>query len=279
MGEAPATDVERLYGLDLDEFTPARDATARRLRSDGRRDEADAVRRLRKPSNPAWVVNRLARDEPGVVAALTTAGRTLREAQLGGGDRDDLRRALEGEREALDRAMRNAEEIATHAGLATQATLQRVRETLHLAALDPAVAAEVERGVVVHEGRATGLAGLAAPAATTSQRRRAAKAPPAEAPRAPPADAAPERETRERKAAADRERKAAAAREQRAAAARERAAERRARRLAEARERVTAAERELARVERDLERVRGQVERARARLASARGRMEEIERA
>jgi len=61
MADAPQADVERLYGLDLDEFIPARDATARRLRSDGRREQADHVKALRKPSNPAWIVNRLAR--------------------------------------------------------------------------------------------------------------------------------------------------------------------------------------------------------------------------
>jgi len=145
MAEPPQEDVERLYGLDLDEFIPARDATARRLRSDGRREQADHVKALRKPSNPAWIVNRLARAEPGVLGELLAAGGRLRDIQLGGGGGGDLREAMDAERRALDRAMRNAEEIATHAKLASRATLDRVRDTLHLAALDPDVGSEVER--------------------------------------------------------------------------------------------------------------------------------------
>src|SRR4051812_5835075 len=111
MADVPAADLERLYGLDLEEFIPSRDATAQRLRADGKRDQAAAVKALRKPSNPAWVVNQLARAEPGVVGELLKAGRKLREVQLGGGGGGDLRGAMDDERRALERAMRNAEEI------------------------------------------------------------------------------------------------------------------------------------------------------------------------
>src|SRR6185312_6071203 len=83
MAEPPQEDVERLYGLDLDEFIPARDATARRLRSDGRRGQADHVKALRKPSDPAWIVNRLARAEAGVVGELLAAGGSGRAARPG----------------------------------------------------------------------------------------------------------------------------------------------------------------------------------------------------
>jgi phage shock protein A len=159
MTEASDSEVERLYGVSLDEFTPARDETSRRLRDEGRREDAAAIKALRKPSNPAWVINRLAREVPKIIDNLLAAGQRLRDTQLSGGG--SLQDAMEGERAALDRAMRNAEEIATHAGLASASTLQRVRETLHLAALDADVAADVKRGVLAREGRATGFTGLA----------------------------------------------------------------------------------------------------------------------
>jgi len=251
MAEPPEADVERLYGLDLDEFIPARDATARRLRGDGRRTEADQVKALRKPSNPAWVVNRLARAEPAVVGELLAAGRRLREVQLGGGGGGDLREAMDDERRALDRAMRNAEEIATHAKLASSATLDRVRETLHLAALDPEVADQAERGVLVREGRASGFTDLAVFAPSPSPRR---KADPSPAPSQKPTS--PSKADQRKAAAAER------------AAARER--ERHEKALTKARERLGAAERDLTAAERDAERARGALEKAEGRAAKAR---------
>ena len=249
MAEPPQEDVERLYGLDLDEFIPARDATARRLRSDGRREQADGVKALRKPSNPAWIVNRLARAEPGVVGELLAAGGRLRDIQLGGGGGGDLREAMDDERRALDRAMRNAEEIATHAKLASRATLDRVRDTLHLAALDPDVGAEAERGVLVKEGRATGFTDLAvfAPSPAPSRKAAPSKKPAA---KASPADA----------------RKAAAAER---AAARER--ERHEKAAAKARDRLAAAEKQLAAAERDADRARAALEKAERAAGKARG--------
>jgi len=190
VSDAPKQDVERLYGLELDEFIGARDATAQRLRSDGKADQAAAVKALRKPSNPAWVINALARSAPDVVGELLAAGERLRKVQLGG--RGDLSAAMEDERAALERATRNAEEVATHAGMASEQTLTRVRETLHLAALDPEVGDDVRRGVLVREGQASGFPGLAfsAPPAASKP---AARARPARAKPAPKVDRAAER--------------------------------------------------------------------------------------
>src|SRR3954447_8139768 len=57
-------DVDRLYGLPLEEFVAERDALAKRLRADKRREEADAVKSLRKPSVAAWAVNQVLRCHP-----------------------------------------------------------------------------------------------------------------------------------------------------------------------------------------------------------------------
>jgi hypothetical protein len=269
MTEASESDVERLYGLSLDEFTPARDETARRLRDEGHREDAAAIKALRKPSNPAWVVNRLAREVPKIIDALLAAGQRLSDTQLSGGG--SLRDAMEQERVALDRAMRNAEEIATHAGLASTSTMLRVRETLHLAALDPDVAADVKRGVLTREGRAagfTGLAGFAAPAAPPDKPVKAKK------------DTAAKRDTTARRSTTAKRDTTTARRD----AAREQ-------KLAKAREKATAAQRDLKAAERELavvdralaaatrqkEQAQTRVERARTRCETARERVAEFE--
>jgi len=241
MTEPSESEVERLYGLSLDQFTPARDEAARRLRDEGRREDAAAIKALRKPSSPAWVVNRLAREVPKILDNLLATGERLRDTQLSGGS---LAAAAQDERAALDRAMRNAEEIATHAGLASAATLQRVRDTLHLAALDPDVAADVRRGVLVREGRATGFTGLAG------------FAPPEESPKP---DKPKARSTAERPDPA-RARRLAKAREKAAAAQLD---------LKDAQRELAAADRELAAATRQKQRAETRVERASARLETA----------
>ena len=71
-------EIDRLYGLPLAEFTKERDALARRLRADGKRDEATAIADLRKPVLGAWVVNRLARERRADVEALVEAAAGIR---------------------------------------------------------------------------------------------------------------------------------------------------------------------------------------------------------
>ena len=52
-------ELERLYQLPLSEFTSARNALAKRLRSEGDPDRAEQVKQLRKPPVAAWLVNRM----------------------------------------------------------------------------------------------------------------------------------------------------------------------------------------------------------------------------
>ena len=66
-------EVDALYGLPLDAFVPERDALAKRLRADKRREDADAVKALRKPSVAAWAANQVLRSQPGQRDALLTA--------------------------------------------------------------------------------------------------------------------------------------------------------------------------------------------------------------
>ena len=49
-------EADELYGLPLDEFTAARDALAKRLRGEKRREDADAVKALKRPSVAAGAI-------------------------------------------------------------------------------------------------------------------------------------------------------------------------------------------------------------------------------
>jgi hypothetical protein len=144
-------ELERLYGLPLAEFTRARNDLARALRRAGEREAADEVSALPKPSISAWTVNQLARKERLQVRALLTAAEALRDAQaglLGGGSPDELREAAERQREVVEALLASAKEVLRSAGhAATDATLERIRETL------TAVAGDEEGRRLVREGR------------------------------------------------------------------------------------------------------------------------------
>ena len=255
---SPDAEARRLYGLEPEEFVAARDAAAKALRADGHKAEAAAVAKLRKPSVAAWIVNRLARDEAGLVDALLDAGAKLREVQLAGAAASDLRTAIEAEAKALDALMKPAGRIA---GSGRDVALERARDTLHAAALDPDLAGDVQRGVVVREQQAIGFPlGAALPA------RPAAPAPSKPSRRKGAAKAGPE-PARDEVAAKRLERAARAA----AAAAEkldraEEGLERASGELAEAREELTRARRALTAAERKAdgaERAAAAAERAR----------------
>jgi hypothetical protein len=155
VADLPAEIVDELYAAPLDEFTGQRDARAKELRGAGDRAAADAVKKLRKPSVSAAAVNRLARDAPDEVSSLLAAGEALRQAQLGGGDRDAVRSAAADEREAVERLV--GESAARGLSPAAQ---EEVRGTLHAAALDDEVRDAVRRGVLTEARQAVGLGGL-----------------------------------------------------------------------------------------------------------------------
>lgn len=168
-----------LYGLPLGEFTRARDELARRLRKEGRREEADTVKGLRKPTTAAWALNQLARRREADVARLIEAGERLRRAQaelLAGGGRDELDAAAAEERELAGALARDAAAIASDAGAASSdALLEKLRSTLHAAAADEELAEELTAGRVLRESEAVGVLGLTPAKAPPARRREPAK--------------------------------------------------------------------------------------------------------
>jgi hypothetical protein len=222
---------DELYGLPLADFTRARDDMARSLRREGRREEAEAVKALRKPTVAAWALNQLARRRPKDVERLVATGERLREAQealLAGGDRSALQRATAEERELVAKLTRDAIALASEGGTGATATLgERIASTLHAAALDEETAAELAAGRLLREREAVGLFGAAS--VELRPARRAVSAAASESPAGASTGAAAK--SRRRAAGADAEaRRAAERREAERELAAARAEERKARR-------------------------------------------------
>jgi hypothetical protein len=178
-------EIDRLYGLPLDEFVKARDELARSLRQADRRSDAATVKELRKPTVGAWALNQAARTRRDDLRELLEAGDALRVAQerlLAGGDRGELRDATERERELVSRLAQAAAVIGGEAG--RSATLEpRLRATLHAASLDESVRGELAAGRLVREREPVALGALAVgeaepesgPAKRATGRRKAAE--------------------------------------------------------------------------------------------------------
>lgn len=248
--------IDELYGLPLDEFTPARNELAKRLRAEGRKDDAAEVAKLRKPSRPSWAINRVARDRPELAAAVLDAAAELaaaQEAVVSGSGREELDDAVGAEREAVEDLVAAARAELERAGSASAAMVDRARRTLHAAAGDPELRAELEAARIVADREPVGFgaAPAVAPARKAGRKKREAKA----------AEAAPA----SRKQLAEARRRVQDA--ERRFGKRERDLERSRERLETARESVVAAEDEVAEVAEDLQRRRKELEDARTVLA------------
>jgi hypothetical protein len=161
-------DIDGLYGAPLERFIPERDALARTLRKEGKREDAAEVAGLRKPSVAAWAVNQLVRTQSRSIADLFDAGDALQEAHRaaasGRGDGASLRTASQRERAAVDALMEAARGLLTSDGHELSATIMdRVADTLRAAALDSDDRAKVHDGRLQRELRHVGL-GVIAPA-------------------------------------------------------------------------------------------------------------------
>lgn len=122
------SDIDRLYQLPPDEFTPARNTLARTAGPD-----APEVRRLVKPPIAAWAVNQIHWKRRDVYDALIDASTELRNihAAILGGRRADLREAAKAHDESIDAALKTALAILREEGHpATDATRQAILTTL-----------------------------------------------------------------------------------------------------------------------------------------------------
>jgi hypothetical protein len=276
------SEIDKLYGVPLDEFVHDRDELAKRLRREGEREAADQVKKLRKPSAGAWALNQAVRRRRKETDALLAAGERLRaahESLLSGGDQAELREAMRGERDLASALADCAEAIASETGKSGAALRERVRSTLHAAAVDDEAREELAKGRFVREREAVGLGPFAgAPVMPARGRPKRDRAPAKGGKRARAASAAPakERSAAQREKAAERERKERVAEAERAVDEAQAALEQAeathagaASELQAAREAVGAAEdseREARAVARERRRALGKLERELERL-------------
>ncbi|MGQ0618079.1 MAG: hypothetical protein ACT4PW_14010 [Acidimicrobiia bacterium] len=84
MQPVPDDEIVALLSLPLDRFVAARDARARELRASGRREEAAALAKVRKPLRPVWALGQLGRERPEQVARAVAVADRLAAVQAGG---------------------------------------------------------------------------------------------------------------------------------------------------------------------------------------------------
>ena len=236
-------EIDQLYRLPLAEFTPARNALAKRLGPAGA-----TIKTLEKPSAPAWLVNQLFWRRRRAYDALVKAAENLRAAHRArlAGKSADVDAAEAAHRAAIRTAADDIRAFATEAGEpASGATMSAVNETL-MALPHPSFA-----GRLVRPLRPSGLealAGLMPTAGAALRLAKAAQAPPLPKPmpkaasgRSDKADAAATRAAEARAATQRKRELAEAERALREAKDEEREAERS---LKQAREAAARAERE-----------------------------------
>lgn len=143
-------DADALYDLEPSEFTAARNALAKRLRAEKRREEATLVGSLRRPSPAAWALNQVARRSPEVIEAALEAIEALQAATDAAvaGQAGDLRAATAAERAATNEVVDAAREHLTGR---TEGLRQALVSTLRAAGSDPDVAAELRAGTLSSE--------------------------------------------------------------------------------------------------------------------------------
>lgn len=172
-------ELDELYGLELADFTAARNDLAKRLRAEGEGDEAERVAKLKKPTAAVWAANQLAREERKSVDRLLDAGHRVREAQRKALQQRDpsalakARQAQTAEVRAL--VERGAELLRDRQGSASGAALDRLGSTLQAASVADEGRELLARGRLAEELEPGGFEALAS--LTGGAEARAAAAP------------------------------------------------------------------------------------------------------
>jgi hypothetical protein len=138
-------------------FTAARNERAKLLRREGKRELAQQVARLAKPTVSAWAVNALARRGAEALERVVALGAQLREAQE---DLDAARlRSLAKERvQLLAEAVAAARAAADESGIAvSDAAAGEIEQTLRAAMADAQASAAVRSGLLLHALEGNGL--------------------------------------------------------------------------------------------------------------------------
>jgi hypothetical protein len=130
-GSDIGAEIDGLFQLPLAEFTGARNALAKHLKSEGRTLDAERVKALVKPPWPAWAVNQLYWQDPKAFDRLLALGERVRKAQTGQLKNADLRALIEEKKQMTTALLTKASAILGEAGHAAAAdSMRRVSATL-----------------------------------------------------------------------------------------------------------------------------------------------------
>lgn len=245
-------DIGRLFSVRPADFVGERNATVKKLKAAGRRDDATTVEKLPRPTLSVWAVNRIARQAPALVRRLADATAALQGGNRGG--TSSYADVLAAHRDVLKALRLKAEEILNASGFhPAPDLLTRVVHDLRAGISRPESRPLIESGRLVRDvtddGVVNPFAGAPGAAPGTDE----------------PTDRRTDDRTSNRTA---RARDEARAREE--ARARDQARAFQKRRIENLRERVATAQAASARDEREVEAARRALKEAERRLESAR---------
>jgi hypothetical protein len=148
--EAIPAEAEKLLAVPPEGFVDARKDLVTQLRDEGRRKEAQAVSKIKKPSPVVLAVNRAARDRPQAAKDAAKAAERLARTQLAG--KPDAYRALVAE---MEQASGLLTEVAlanvSRSGKPSDAVRRRIVDHIRGALSTEETRALLERGVLVEE--------------------------------------------------------------------------------------------------------------------------------
>ena len=147
--------VDELYSADLDQFVERRKRLAADAKSDGDPAAAKEIAALRKPTQAAFTVNRLARTDPDAIERLVGLGTELQQAQRSA-DAAALRELNRRRRTELNQLVRRAFDVI---GQQKPSAGQReeVAATLQAALADPDLATKLQQGTLVRAAESSGF--------------------------------------------------------------------------------------------------------------------------
>jgi hypothetical protein len=140
---------DELYGLRPDTFAEARDEHIKRAKADGDKQLAKELTGLRKPTQSAWLINLLWRDQRAVMEQLfeLAADLSRAHARVSG---PELQRLTAQRRQIEAALIGRARALAEEAGVTVSASMEReAQETLSAALAVGEVADEVRSGRLV----------------------------------------------------------------------------------------------------------------------------------
>jgi hypothetical protein len=148
---------DQLYGLPLDEFSDARDTYIRQAREQKNPPLARELGKLRKPTQSAWLINLLWRDQREIMEQLFELASELSDAQAAAAG-SALRELTQQRRQLESALLRRGAELAAQQGVRVSDSVEReAQETLSAALALPEVADEVRSGRLVKAANYAGF--------------------------------------------------------------------------------------------------------------------------